>query len=256
MLQRGARAPRAGRSCQPARRCLTCPRGFGLRRRLVGKSGQAGGFELLLPPGAQRRLEESAETPVAGSGVMLLVDDPGTLPRDAATTLRGDAALTDRLLRYANSPAIGSSRAVEIVDEAVFLLGRAVLYRWLSGQLMSASAARQASRALGEDASRVRGDANPGTHFTVGLLSLIEQLLQAPLAAALAPLRLSHLVCEALLHRRCAWADRLHLLGALDDRHAERADALAQTLGVQGELVAIVEDAWRWAAQLRETTWS
>ena len=119
----------------------------------------------------------------------------------------------------ARPSAIGLRRAVETVDDAVMRLGRAALDRWLSVQLMSASASRQASRVLEERAlargrileavARVRGDDKPGAHFALRLLSLIEQLLQAPMAAA---------------------------------------------LGVQAELPAIVEEAWRWASDVREGT--
>jgi EAL and modified HD-GYP domain-containing signal transduction protein len=179
-----------------------------------------------------------------------------------AEAVRGDVALTYRLLRYANSPAIGLRRAVETVDDAVTLLGRTELYRWLSVQLMSAAAARQASKALEEAAlargrileavARKRNDDNPGAHFTLGLLSLIEQLLQTPMASALAPLRLSDTARQALLEKSGPWADRLRLLDLLDEGDAERADALAIELGVQAELPAIVEDAWRWASEVRE----
>ncbi len=179
-----------------------------------------------------------------------------------AEAVRGDVALTYRLLRYANSPAIGLRRAVETVDDAVTLLGRNELYRWLSVQLMSAAAARQASKALEESAlargrvleaiARARNEDNPGAHFTLGLLSLIEQLLQTPMESALAPLRVSDTARQALVQRSGPWSDRLRLLDLLDAGQAEPADALALALGVQGELPAIVEDAWRWAAEVRE----
>lgn len=179
-----------------------------------------------------------------------------------AEAVRGDVALTYRLLRYANSPAIGLPRAVETVDDAVTLLGRNELYRWLSVQLMSAAAARQASKALEEAAlargrvleavARHRSDDNPGAHFTLGLLSLIEQLLQTPMAAALAPLRVSDTARQALLERAGPWADRLRLLDLLDAGQGDQADALASALGVQAELPQIIEDAWRWAAEVRE----
>jgi EAL and modified HD-GYP domain-containing signal transduction protein len=172
--------------------------------------------------------------------------------------VRGDVALSYRLLRYANSPAIGLSRAVETVEQAVTVLGRAELYRWLSVQLMSAAAARQASKALQESAlargrllellARERGDADPGAHFTLGMLSLIEPLLQVPLAAALEPLRLGEASREALLSGRGPWADRLALLEAIDGSDAARFEMLAEGLGLGAELPVLVAQAWGWAA--------
>ncbi|MDP2007676.1 MAG: HDOD domain-containing protein [Rubrivivax sp.] len=178
-----------------------------------------------------------------------------------AEAVRGDAALTYRLLRYANSPAIGARQGVETVDGAVALLGRRELQRWLSVQLMlSAGQARQVAKAL-EEGALVRGrvleniarrldEPNPGAHFTLGLLSVIEPLLQVRLADAIAPLRLGQDTTDALLKRQGPWADRLALLEALDAGDSRRADGLAAALGLEAELTAIVDDAWGWTAKL------
>lgn len=190
------------------------------------------------------------------------------LDRDTAViaeAVRGDVALTYRLLRYANSPAIGLRRAVETVDDAVTLLGRSELYRWLSVQLMAAAEMRQASKALEEAAlargrllelvARVRGEEQPGAHFTLGLLSLIEQLLQIPMAQALAPLRLSDAARDALMLRQGPWAPRLALLDAADGGQGDVFAASAAALGLgEDQLSGFVEEAWRWAAAVREGT--
>lgn len=176
--------------------------------------------------------------------------------------VRGDAALTYRLLRYANSPAVGARQGVEAVDTAVALLGRRELQRWLSVQLMlSAGSARQAAKALEEGAlvrgrvleniARKLGEANPGAHFTLGLLSVIEPLLQVPLKDAIAPLRLGDEATAALLRREGPWAVRLRLLDLLDAGESGQAEALAGDLGLpEGELTAIVDDAWGWTSQI------
>jgi len=149
-----------------------------------------------------------------------------------AEVVRGDAALTYRALRYAKSPAIGAKQGIETVDSAVALLGRRELQRWPSVQLMlSAGPAKQAPRAL-EESAQVRGrvlenlapelgEANPGAHFTLGLLSVIEPLPQVPLADAIAPLRLGDKWTTALPRREGPRAARLRLLGALDALDAE-----------------------------------
>jgi len=230
-----------------------------LERALRGGITLAGGHMGRSAKAAPRRDLGSAAHRICELLNHLALDrDTGVI----AEAVRGDVALTYRLLRYANSPAIGLRRAVETVDDAVTLLGRNELYRWLSVQLMSAAAARQASMALVASAlargriveagGRQRNDDNPGAHFTLGLLSLIEQLLQTPMASALEPLRLSDTARQALLERTGPWADRLRLLELLDEGNADRADAMAVALGVQAELPAIVEDAWRWASEVRE----
>jgi EAL and modified HD-GYP domain-containing signal transduction protein len=188
------------------------------------------------------------------------------LDRDTALiaqAVRLDVALSYRLLRYVNSPAIGMARAIETVDQAVTVLGRAELYRWLSVQLLACGAVRQASRAMQESAlargklleavAHARGEADAGGFFTLGLLSLIEPLLQMPLAAAIDPLRLGDTARDALLRRSGPWADRLALLDAIDGADGARIDELAERLGVAEALPALLDAAWQWAAAATET---
>jgi len=185
------------------------------------------------------------------------------LDRDTALiadAVRPDVALAYRLLRYANSPSIGLKQGVQTVEQAVLVLGRAELYRWLSVSLLAAADSRQAGRALQEAAlargrllellARGRGDEHPAAHFTLGLLSLISPLLQVPLAVAIEPLRLGEDARAALLDRSGPWALGLELLDALDAGDAARAQALVDAQGSAGDVLALQEQAWTWAAGL------
>lgn len=190
-----------------------------------------------------------------------LAQDRDTAVVSAA--VRGDATLTYRLLRYANSAAVGPRQAVESVDSAVALLGRKALQRWLSVQwMLAAGGTRASARALEalalfrgrvlEDLAGRLGEARAGTHFTLGLLSVIEPLLQVPLKEALAPLRLGDEATAALLRREGPWASRLALLDALDAADLAGAESLACGLGLpEGSLPGIVDDAWAWCGQVQ-----
>jgi EAL and modified HD-GYP domain-containing signal transduction protein len=178
-----------------------------------------------------------------------------------ADAVRSDATLTYRLLRYANSPAIGLRRAVEAVDDAVQVLGRAELRRWLSVQLAVGSPGRVAGCALEESAlARGRilealaqhlGESNAGAHFTLGVLSLIEPLLQVPLAQAVGPLRLGDGFADALLHRKGALAARLALTDALDRGDDEAVARLLPAFGLTAPaLQRLAAAAWDWSAGL------
>jgi EAL and modified HD-GYP domain-containing signal transduction protein len=150
---------------------------------------------------------------------------------------------------------------VEAVDDAVQLLGRGELRRWLSVQLAAAGPTRVAAGALEQAAlargrllealARHRGDSQPGAHFTLGLLSMIEPLLQVPLAQAIAPLRLADEFESALLRRVGPWADRLSLLELLDAGQTEAAAALALELAIERRtLDGMVQSAWSWSSEL------
>ena len=180
-----------------------------------------------------------------------------------ADAVRADVVLCYRLLRWANSPAIGLTRGVESVEQAVALLGRKELTRWLSVMLLSAAGGRQASAALQEHAlargrlleSLVRKNrtAPPEALFTVGLLSQLDLMLQMPLAAALAPLRLSEAASQALLEGRGPWADLLALALALEGDDEVLLAALAAPYGGTDAVLAEAERAWAWAAGLVES---
>jgi EAL and modified HD-GYP domain-containing signal transduction protein len=178
--------------------------------------------------------------------------------RAVADAVRADAALSYRLLRYANSAALGLTRSVETVEDAVALLGRNELVRWLQVMLMTVAGGRQASAAVQEDAlarGRLlealavrRGVDTPSVLFTVGLLSRLDTLLEQPLDAALASLRLSDEVRQALLQRQGPWAWYLALADALEGDDEERLARLAAPFGGLEAVLAEAETAWRWAA--------
>ncbi len=187
-----------------------------------------------------------------------LAQDADTAP--LAEAVRADVALGYRLLRYANSPAVGLRTPAETVEQAIAVLGRRELTRWLQVMLLTASASRPAQQALQqhtlmrarllERLAERRGEAEPGAFFTLGLLSTLEQLLNVPLATAIAPLRLREEAQQALLQRRGPWAPQLALLEALEDPDEAGVWAAAAALGLGAELTEEAAEAWTWASGL------
>jgi EAL and modified HD-GYP domain-containing signal transduction protein len=190
--------------------------------------------------------------------------------RDTATiaeSVRSDVNLTYRLLRYVNSPALGLSRRLDAVDQAVAVLGRNELYRWLSVLLLGAGQGRPAAKALQESAlTRARllellalgrqqdggpaaSSASPATLFTAGLMSTLDLMLQVPLAAAIQPLRLPDDVRLALLERQGPLAAYLKLLEVLDGDDEQALDAVAEPFGGSVAVVETAQKAWAWAEQ-------
>ena len=187
--------------------------------------------------------------------------------RDTATVaqdIRGNVALSYKLLRFVNSPAVGLSRAVESVEQAVMVLGRNELYRWLSVLLLSAGDARSSSKALQEIAlararlleslAEQRGDAvnhPPAALFTVGLLSLLDVLLQQPLTQVMQPLRLTDAARQALLDHSGPWAPYLQLAADLERHDMAAATVNAMAFGGVAKVLELSDAAWAWAAQVR-----
>lgn len=178
-----------------------------------------------------------------------------------AQDISADIPLSYRMLRYVNSPAVGLSRAVESIEQAVMVLGRNELYRWLSVLLLSSADGRKASRALQEISlararlletlARERGVAQPDALFTVGLLSLLDVMLQTPLAEALAPLNLGDAARQALVEQRGEWHDYLALAIDLERHDLDAAAARAGPFGGLDHVLGCSEQAWRWAAAIQ-----
>lgn len=183
--------------------------------------------------------------------------------RDTAqigAALRADLALSYRLLRFVNSPAVGLAQPVESVEQAVMVLGRAELYRWLSVLLTASGSGRKASRALQEVAmararllellAADRDDTPPPALFTVGLLSMLDALLQVPLAEALAPLQIADAARQAIVDHAGPWWPLLQLAIAVERHELAVAEPLAAAHGGLEAVLAKAEQAWAWSAEL------
>ena len=176
---------------------------------------------------------------------------------DLTRELRGDVGLCYRLLRHVNSPAVAVSRPVESIDQAVLMLGRSELYRWLSVLLLASVSGRRTSRALQEvSLARARllellarecGSQPPDALFTVGLLSLLNVMLDMPMSQALKPLRLSEPAHLALLDRSGPWQGLLTLSEALERHDLDAAAAAATGFGGIERVSQLSDEAWRWA---------
>lgn len=178
--------------------------------------------------------------------------------RPLAGEIKADVALTYRLLRFANSAAIGAGREIESIEQAIMLLGRKELNRWLSIMLINAADGRPAARALQEIAlaraqllealAREGGESRPDGFFTLGLASMLGALLQMPLAAAIEPLRLPEPAQQALLEGRGPWRPHLDLALLLERHKTSDAEAPALAFGGIERVLELADRAWAWAA--------
>lgn len=184
-----------------------------------------------------------------------------------ARAIRTDVGLAYKLLRYVNSPAVGLPRGVESVDQAVMVLGRNELYRWLSVLLLASMEGRVASVALQEMAlararlleglAEQRADSvnhPPAALFTVGLLSLLGAMLQLPLAQLLEPLRLGDTARQALLDHSGPWAPYVELAADLERHDMASASKHAVVFGGMATILELSDAAWVWAAEVGKET--
>lgn len=143
--------------------------------------------------------------------VQLVARDADT--HEIEALLRRDPTLSYNLLRLVNSLGVGGGRRITSFSQALLLLGRQQLRRWLNLMLFAARQgdvrsnmllARVAMRARAlELLAKARGlDKNTQEQaFMAGMFSLLGVLFGLPLAEVLAPLALGEAVHGALLRR-------------------------------------------------------
>jgi len=176
-----------------------------------------------------------------------------------AEEIRGDVAMTYSMLRHANSPLLGLTRRVDSVDQALQFMGRQALYRWLTTLLVASATSRHTSVALQEiTLARARMmeqvahlvDGPPAALFTTGLLSLLDVMLEVPMAEALAPLSLPPEAHAALVEHSGPWRPLIDVARCLESGQTEQAAMHAQRLGGLQAVGPAMTEAWQWAAQV------
>jgi len=159
-----------------------------------------------------------------------------------------DPALSYKLLRYINSPAIGLRTPVKSLSHALTLLGYDQTYRWLTLLLFTSvgpSARNQTllrgalarahfSEALGKSA--LPHDLRGGL-FLTGIFSLLDALLNVPMTQALATLNLPEPVTSALVHEDGPYAPYLALAKACEHFDQDSLAHLAGGLGLDADTV-------------------
>jgi EAL and modified HD-GYP domain-containing signal transduction protein len=185
--------------------------------------------------------------------------------REIARLLKADAALALRLLRYVNAAANAFAEPITSIEHALVIFGRERLQRWLI--LLSCSTAGHDGRAasaletalirarmmelLAEDQSVAQREAL----FLVGLLSLVDVIMQVPLDKALAPLALADDIRDAVLHARGPLYPLLELAIASERGHGDAEDLrrAAAACGISPQRATTCHlDAMLWALEVQE----
>ena len=179
-------------------------------------------------------------------------------PAEIVATAKRDPAIVLKLLGMANSPVHGLNRPVASLDEAIMVLGRDVLYRWLAVAMFRIDArdgrdqtllvialcrAGFLESLLRETDKRVADEL-----FLVGLLSVIESLLGMPMQRVVQQMNLPEAVSSALLNSDGPYARYLQLVMAMERCRLDQAVVIAATLQVDVPmLIRCYGDAMRWA---------
>lgn len=210
---------------------------------------------------AGRRL---ASNEVARVRLLRLTQSDQPDPEALGEAIRSDVSMSYRLLSYLNSPLHGQRMASLSIPRAIMVLGWTQLRHWLrvialtdlspsgkSEELSFLSLTRAkffelTAQGLGKNAQEAEN------LFTLGLFSLLDAMLQAPMGEILGNLPLDDAVKEALLGGKgpcSAWLRMAHCFEQGDWQGLERALA---DLDVPAELAAeSYSQAMEFAAQVK-----
>lgn len=163
--------------------------------------------------------------------------------RDIEAVFRQDPVLSYNLLRLVNSIGMGSSRNISSFSQAILILGRQQLKRWLNLMLFSANRNdRRAALLLAHVTVRARAmellakaagfdRQTQEQAFMAGMFSLLGILFAMPLDKILTPLNLSKPLMSALL---AAEGDLGHMLKTIDAAEKFEAKPLTDELASLG----------------------
>jgi len=190
-------------------------------------------------------------------GRMALIEMLNLLRRDAdlseiAGVAKRHPEVALKIVAMANSPMQGLAKPVASIDQAVMILGRQELYRWLSiGMYRAGSDAPRDAVLL--ELALVRGrflelvgqlhysKAECEELFLVGLLSLLDAMLGMSMARILEHLHLSEAMCDVLLRSEGPLARYLLLAIALEKGKSEAVARYAEQAGLPQDVIA---EAW------------
>lgn len=179
-----------------------------------------------------------------------------------AERLRLDPILSFKLLRYINSPGIGLQHKVSEILQALMLMGRDRFYRWLSLLLFDFNQPGYREFVLNEQAlTRARfmeilaGQGNvPATSehlFMTGLFSLLDVMMDRPLADVLKQVTLPEAVAAALKGEDGAMRDALLLGIAVESSVPDEMAAAAEKCGLDAPTVTgLMIEALAWSQQV------
>ncbi len=159
------------------------------------------------------------------------VTDPDVSMAELGEIISRDAALSVKTLKYVNSPAVGLKAEVSSVEQALALLGLDLIRHWVMVMTLSGIDLGEKSPELFvvmlsrakfcELASKMAGKSDPGSYFTVGLLSAIDVLMDTSLEELIEPLPITAQMKDGLVRHTGEMGDMLMTAIALEQSMPE-----------------------------------
>ena len=180
--------------------------------------------------------------------------------------IKRDVSLSVNLLRIVNTPAAGLRQRIDSLGQALLVLGRRQLQRWLQIMLYAEPGTRghtmtpllmlasTRARLMELLAQRLRPAQRQvaDVAFTVGIMSLMDALFSVPMADLVEQIPVSDEVAGALVKRTGFFGELLRLAESFEQM--EEGDAMLPVLGELAdrgdELVELEMAAFEWSEKV------
>ncbi|MEZ5319033.1 MAG: HDOD domain-containing protein [Vicinamibacterales bacterium] len=194
--------------------------------------------------------------------LLCALQDPDLTVDRLERLVKHDAVLCYRILRTVNSAAFAQARRIESIRQAILLIGRDALRRWASiwvlagladgaqAELVVMSTVR--ARCCELLASSLRRAPSVADAFLLGMLSLIDVILERPIELLVQELPLPDRTRDALLGRDTECRRLLDCTIAYERGDWTRCLDLAARAAIDPHLLPVAhQEALRWAADFQ-----
>jgi len=183
---------------------------------------------------------------------------------DIERAVKRDVTVAMNLLRLVNTPAVGARQRIDSLSQALLVLGRRQLQRWLQIMLYAEPGTRghnqtpllmlatTRGRLMELLAQRLR----PGQRylseiaFTVGIMSLMDVLFGIPMADIVEQIPVSEEISTALLGRSGFFGELLKLAECIEQPDTQEEGALPALRGLAmsgDDMVELEMSAFQWS---------
>lgn len=171
--------------------------------------------------------------------LLAVLQDPRIQLEDLQSRIAVDVGLSVRLLRYINSAYFGLRQPVKSIAQALALLGLDRIRPWVALTLLASiddkptelTITALARARFCELAARERGYENANEMFTIGLLSVLDALMDVPIEEAVSSLPLDPRTRDAIVLHAGPAGELLECLVALETADFDRAEAIFAQAG-------------------------
>ena len=194
----------------------------------------------------------------------LILGDAET--QEVEQAFKHDPSLSYNLLRLVNSVAVGTRYKISSFKQAIVVLGRQQLQRWLQlllfvnqggdmqNPLLELAATRGKLMELLAMAQSKQDKSHHDRAFMTGIMSLLDTLLGMPMEEVVKQVSLASDIENALLKHEGKLGNLLLLVEKLEQNDFDAAEGLLADMQLnQGNLMQAQIEAMNWAHMLKET---